>query len=293
MTESPQPPQEPNEGEEVRCPGCGRWNDSNEKRCAHCGRSLSERSSGWVARREAEEAEALPPAEEAGPPPPPEPEWKKELKGRLEGYRQRQETDGDEFQFVAGAPRRQLATRRQYEDRPPLRLPARRTPLPRPERQTGTLPPSPRSLAPRPTAIEERVAPLSLRAVAGLLDLALVTIALGVFVGVGYWLRPEALDREGVVQMLGGAFFCLLVFYWIFFLKYLGRTAGMNWMGLRVLNFDGEPPTPAQRRNRAFGAVLSTAALGLGFAWAAADEQRFTWHDRMSKTFIAIDEPED
>ena len=37
-------------------------------------------------------------------------------------------------------------------------------------------------------------------------------------------------------------------------------------------------------------AALSLAALGIGFVWAAADEQGLTWHDRMSKTFVAQDE---
>ena len=60
----------------------------------------------------------------------------------------------------------------------------------------------------------------------------------------------------------------------------------MNWLGLRVLNFDGEPPSAAQRRTRALGTILSTLSLGLGFAWSIADEEKLTWHDRMSKTFV-------
>ena len=39
------------------------------------------------------------------------------------------------------------------------------------------------------------------------------------------------------------AFFAIISFYWIFYIRYLGETTGMTWLGLRVLNFDGQPPT--------------------------------------------------
>ncbi len=64
----------------------------------------------------------------------------------------------------------------------------------------------------------------------------------------------------------------------------------MSWLGLSILNLDGELPRASQRRSRAFGTLLSLAALGIGFVWAAADEQGLTWHDRISKTFISQDE---
>jgi hypothetical protein len=40
---------------------------------------------------------------------------------------------------------------------------------------------------------------------------------------------------------------------------------------------------------RAVGMLLGAGAVGLGYLWALADEEALTWHDRMSKTFIAID----
>jgi hypothetical protein len=39
---------------------------------------------------------------------------------------------------------------------------------------------------------------------------------------------------------------------------------------------------------RAFGYLVSTGALLLGFVWALVDSDGFTWHDRMSGTFLAI-----
>ena len=92
------------------------------------------------------------------------------------------------------------------------------------------------------------------------------------------------------IRVISIAFVLNLTFYLLCFLLFAGRTAGMSWLGLSVLNLDGEPPAASQRRSRAFGTLLSLAALGIGFVWAAADEQGLTWHDRMSKTFVAQDE---
>ena len=134
-------------------------------------------------------------------------------------------------------------------------------------------------------------APIRLRATAGLLDLALVLVALGVFVGalhvLGKTIYP---DGEGM-RALAGAFFGILTFYWILYLRYIGETAGMHWLGLHVVGFNGQVPRDSQRWARAIGTILSTAALGLGFAWSMADEDRLTWHDRLSKTFVTRASP--
>jgi uncharacterized RDD family membrane protein YckC len=133
------------------------------------------------------------------------------------------------------------------------------------------------------------IAPIAVRAVAGVLDFGVIVVALGVFLGVFYLIGGVALtDIEGL-RSIAIAFLGIVCFYWIFYVGYLGGTSGMNWLGLRVLNFDGEPPSGPQRRTRALGTILSTLSLGLGFAWSIADEERLTWHDRMSKTFVTRD----
>ena len=138
----------------------------------------------------------------------------------------------------------------------------------------------------REVAATATIAPLAIRAVAGVLDFSIIVVALGVFLAVFYVMGGVALtDLEGL-RSIAVAFLAIVCFYWIFYVGYLGGTSGMNWLGLRVLNFDGEPPSSAQRRTRALGTILSTLSLGLGFAWSIADEEKLTWHDRMSKTFV-------
>lgn len=133
------------------------------------------------------------------------------------------------------------------------------------------------------------IAPLAIRAVAGVLDFSIIVVAVGLFLSVFYMMGGVVLtDLEGV-RSIAMTFLAIVCFYWVFYVGFLGGTSGMNWLGLRVLNFDGQPPTGAQRRTRALGTILSTLSLGLGFAWSVADEEKLTWHDRMSKTFVTRD----
>ena len=90
-----------------------------------------------------------------------------------------------------------------------------------------------------------RAAPIRLRAMAGLLDLTLVLIALGIFVGVLHALGGTVSPDEEGLRSLLFAFFGILAFYWIFYLRYIGETAGMHWLRLRVLDFN---PSSSRRR---------------------------------------------
>ena len=136
---------------------------------------------------------------------------------------------------------------------------------------------------------EATVAPLQIRAVAGVLDLAMVVVALGAFLAVFHWLAGSLHPTNVGVRTLGIASFVLLAFYWVFYVGHFAQTPGMMWSGLRLLNFHGQKPSGAQKAARALGLILSSAALGLGFAWSLADEEKLTWHDRMSRTFLTRD----
>jgi uncharacterized RDD family membrane protein YckC len=288
-----------------RCSGCGEWAAYKAIRCDRCGRRLSNRDAAARLRHDLEHTNTLPAAPAAPPPRPlPEPEWKKELQQRLSGYRDR-----------TGA----VPT--------PSRSARRKEPLPLPIRHAAALPDSPQQagkpeLPPPRVAVREssaervvqqdvpppivdlrpdghaqeqtgergRPAPLSIRAIAGMMDVGVALLATGLFAGTLHFVEQVTLTPEETVHVVMAAFLLNLVFYLLCFLLFAGRTAGMSWLGLSVLNLDGEPPAAAQRRSRAFGTLLSLAALGVGFIWAAADEQGLTWHDRMSKTFVALDD---
>ena len=57
--------------------------------------------------------------------------------------------------------------------------------------------------------------------------------------------------------------------------------------GIQVASFTGDTPTARQYMLRATGYLLSAGTCFLGFLWVLWDEDGLTWHDRLSKTYLA------
>ena len=68
-----------------------------------------------------------------------------------------------------------------------------------------------------------------------------------------------------------------------------GQTLGMRAWRCRLVAADGGGPVGWGRTVARFAAaIVSWAALGLGFWWALADPERRTWHDRWSGTRVIV-----
>ena len=78
----------------------------------------------------------------------------------------------------------------------------------------------------------------------------------------------------------------LLVVYLYFALYWSrnGSTLGMQSWGLRVETADARAPSFKIATIRFLAAILSWAAVGLGFAWQLWDKDKLAWHDRISGT---------
>ena len=133
------------------------------------------------------------------------------------------------------------------------------------------------------------VAPVAIRVIAGALDAAVASVAVSVFLGTYYLLGGRLLLQPRALAGVGLAAAGVTAFYLFLYTCYVAETPGLLWTGLRVLDYDGDPPRAEQRLMRALGSLLSGAALGLGYLWALVDEESLTWHDRMSRTYIARD----
>ena len=75
--------------------------------------------------------------------------------------------------------------------------------------------------------------------------------------------------------------------YFGLFTIFGGSTPGMMLSGIHVASFTGDLPTPRQYLLRAIGYMLSAGTCFLGFLWVFWDEDTLTWHDRLSKTYLA------
>lgn len=134
------------------------------------------------------------------------------------------------------------------------------------------------------------VASLGRRFLAGIADTLVLTVGAGLFALI-FWragghVTPQPLN----IAVLGLIALLIFLVYFGLFTALTSSTPGLLWMGLEVRNFDGGAPSARESCWRAFGYLVSTAALLLGFVWSLVDSDGLSWHDRMSGTFIATAE---
>ena len=77
----------------------------------------------------------------------------------------------------------------------------------------------------------------------------------------------------------------LYLLYQALFFSFSESTPGMRCARIALCTFDDENPTRGAMRRRNLAVLLSACPLGLGLLWAAFDEDRLTWHDRLTRTY--------
>ena len=266
----------------TRCQFCGAWNAEDEHHCGRCGRELS----GQSPPRERRTSGNALPARAAEPPPPPTERRRQPRAAR------RTPPAGKVIPFESSAPGRRPAPepplpRRPRSAKPPARPGGRRPQVPT---QQASLPLAPPGVLPVPAALREaRVAPLAVRFSAAAVDALLVLLALGFFLAAFYLMGGRIQPTPRAALPWGGVVLVLSFFYRTLWCVLHSESAGMQFFHLRLLNFDGYEPEPAQRTVRLVAACLSVAAAGLGLLWALVDEEHLTWHDHISKTFPTLE----
>ena len=242
-----------------------------------------------------------------------EPEWRREVSRRLEAYRVRRgrprpDDSQSGLPFVppsglADSERFQTHKIELYDDqdqqvyeRPRPRATQRVSPKHRQnERVEINIQPeldfsaSPGDRAHPQTALVP-VANLVERRRAGMLDglfLALTYVGfVGLFRSLGGQLVIEKVDA--IVYL--SAFFLFYAQYFFLFTTFAGATPGMQLRGLTIVRLDGSLPDTRQLLWRSFGYILSGATI-IGFVWSLWDEDHFTWHDRISQTYVTAATP--
>ena len=135
------------------------------------------------------------------------------------------------------------------------------------------------------------VASLAERRHAGALDLLFLALTyagfLGLFRSLGGQLVLEKVDA--IVYL--AVFYLFYAQYFFLFTTFAGATPGMQLCGLTIVRLDGSLPDTRQLLWRSFGYLLSGATVMLGFLWSLWDEDRFTWQDRISQTYVTAAAP--
>jgi len=241
-------------------------------------------------------------------------EWRGELNQRLQAYRARRRKSlpnesQTELPFETRQPSQSVALR---TEEPPEETPAIKEDfaftiaIGRPVRKDDSedprllidvsLPPLVDEQKTLPRAVE--ASPSQLYPVAALLErrrCAIIDAACLAFAYGGFLALFGSLGGQFTLSKLSAVvcfstFAFVYVQYFFLFTIFGGTTPGMMVRGLHVASFSGETPTARQLFWRATGYLISAGAFFMGFLWALWDEDGLTWHDRISRTYLA--EPE-
>lgn len=130
-----------------------------------------------------------------------------------------------------------------------------------------------------------QTASLEDRAMAAIVDFALVAAAFLLFVL--SFAACAAHLPSGKPALIAGtlAFLAVALVYQLLFFRYAESTPGMRYAKIALCTFDDENPSRRQMRIRVASMLLSLCPLGLGCAWVLFDEDRLSWHDRITRTY--------
>jgi uncharacterized RDD family membrane protein YckC len=134
-------------------------------------------------------------------------------------------------------------------------------------------------------AVKLDLAPFGLRLMAAVVDTALIAafVCADAAMVAAHMKQPptiKAAELGAVVAMIAAG----ALYHWLFLT--LGEaTPGMRYARISLCTFDDEVPSRDQIRRRLGAMVLSLLPVGLGVGWAIFDDDRLTWHDRLSRTY--------
>jgi uncharacterized RDD family membrane protein YckC len=134
------------------------------------------------------------------------------------------------------------------------------------------------------------IASIDDRRLAAIIDLLCLLFAYGGFLGLFGSLGGHFTLSKLSIAVCATTFAIVYLQYFALFTIFGGTTPGMMMRGLQVVSFSGEPPTPKQMLLRSAGYLLSAGTIFLGFLWAMWDEDELTWHDRLSRTYLSVEQ---
>lgn len=133
---------------------------------------------------------------------------------------------------------------------------------------------------------EYRAAPIYLRLLGGLADLVIVCLFSSPFVALTEltnldWRSPKVIGFAVATFMVVGFLYLTVS------IAFTGRTLGLKLFALRVVDArTGLIPTGSQSAGRAFVYMLSLASAGIALMYAFVDAEKYTAHDRVTRTAV-------
>ncbi len=130
------------------------------------------------------------------------------------------------------------------------------------------------------------------RLVAVIIDYIILFLILSVVtVGISFiaiLVVDVAASTKTLINLLTQCLRLLIVgtYFVIFWVANGGQTLGKMAMGIKVVMIDGSSITTGKAILRFIGYIAGGFIMWVGFIWAAFDEKRQGWHDKMAKTYV-------
>ena len=272
----------------MTCHYCRAQNHSDDHRCSRCGRRLSDESAPRPAMFPVQQSAAAPVIDAneapAHPPTRPGPQLVRDLPGVPSASKEIVQPSLFGPMEVAKTKSATVET-----DVPRPRPPRRRSdPTIQRNLDFDATADGSRAL---PTSVEAAVycnAPVALasqRVVASAIDMLVPLAGFAVFAAAFHWMTDAGEVNATTLPFFVAAALLITLFYRLVCCLGNMDTPGVQWSGMRLLDFDGRIPSRQARMRRIAGGFLSVISAGLGVIWAIFDEERLTWHDHMSNTF--------
>ena len=91
--------------------------------------------------------------------------------------------------------------------------------------------------------------------------------------------------REGTLSSII-TFLIGITYNWYFLTQQNGQTIGKHVMGIRVVKINDRPLETADVIVRYVGYYINSFLFGLGWIWAAFDNRKQGWHDKLASTLV-------
>jgi len=93
-------------------------------------------------------------------------------------------------------------------------------------------------------------------------------------------------EGSGLLPAAAGAAAFLWLAYQALFFTFSDATPGMRCARIGLCTFADDNPPRRAMRNRILAVLLSTLPFGLGFLWSLLDQEKLSWHDRVSGMYL-------
>lgn len=117
---------------------------------------------------------------------------------------------------------------------------------------------------------------------AGVIAFMLVPVAIAIYSVHGHeWLGDKVMHFYAAIGLV------LFGAYKLAWAMVDEDSLGIQWCGLQLVNYDNKLPTKRDRFLRMAWAVLSLLPGGIGLIWSLVEQDRLTWHDVSTRTYLS------